>query len=98
MHLSLTLQLRRERLWGRCSPGIVALTLHADGRLGIERTDGTVVLVRLLRQSSVFSRLAILLWQEGRRVKSLPVPAAAMDMSDHRRLRVWLRWKAAPTN
>jgi hypothetical protein len=64
-----------------------------DGRMEIWR-DAAWRPLQLLPDSTALPWLIVLRWREGRRHHSLALPADALPGEDHRRLRVWLRWKA----
>ena len=95
MHLPVTLPIRQFWFswWFRRRP-IQALTLRADGRMLIGHPDGTSVEADIHPQSTVFSWLVVVLFRADGRLESLVLPRVAMDAEDHRRLRVWLKWKA----
>lgn len=69
------------------------LRAHQDGRLEIRR-DSTWKPLVLQADSVALPGLILLRWQEGRRNHSLVLPGDALSPQDHRRLRLWLRWKA----
>lgn len=97
MQLPATLPIRRSRPLARllCRRDIAALTLRPDGLIGIEHGDGTRAECPVHPQTTVFPWLVVLLYRiGGGRLESLVLPRAAMEADDHRRLRVWLKWKA----
>ncbi len=75
------------------APAAVRLRAHRDGRLEIWR-DTAWQRVALQAASVALPGLIVLRWREGRRRHSLVLTAAALPEDEHRRLRVWLRWKA----
>ena len=78
--------------WKRPVP--VRLRARADGQLEIWR-EAAWKPVQLRPDSVALPWLIVLRWREGGRSHSLALPADALVGDDHRRLRVWLRWKAA---
>ncbi|MDP1653098.1 MAG: hypothetical protein Q8L56_10295 [Rhodocyclaceae bacterium] len=93
MQLPVTLSVRR--FWfSQFRRGIETLTLRADGRIRIGHADGTSAEADVHPQSTVFSWLVVLLFRIDGRLESLVLPRGAMDAAAHRRLRVWLKWKA----
>jgi toxin CptA len=77
--------------WNRLAS--VRLRARADGQLEIWR-DATWKPVPLRSDSVALPWLIVLRWREGRRRHSLALPGDALPDDEHRRLRVWLRWKA----
>lgn len=75
---------------------LVSLRLRAkaDGQLEIWRDDAWKP-VQLRCDSVALPWLIVLRWREGGRRHSLALPADALAGDEHRRLRVWLRWKAS---
>ncbi len=73
----------------------VALRLRgkADGKLEIWR-EAAWRPVQLRSDSVALAWLIVLRWREDGRRHSLALPFDALPGDDHRRLRVWLRWKA----
>ncbi len=73
----------------------VALRLRgkADGQLEIWR-DSVWKPLELRPDSVVLAWLIVLRWRDGKKSHSLTLPLDALPGDDHRRLRVWLRWKA----
>ena len=71
----------------------VRLRARADGQLEIWR-DAAWKPVQLRCDSVALPWLIVLRWREGRRRHSLALPGDALAGDEHRRLRVWLRWKA----
>ncbi len=69
------------------------LRAHRNGRLEIRR-DFTWKPLVLQADSVALPGLILLHWLEGRRHYRLTLPADALPRDEHRRLRVWLRWKA----
>jgi len=96
MRLPLHVAVKRDTRFARlfCRGDVVALTLHPDGRLGIERTGGMHDVVSVDTSTTVYSFLVVLRYQLGDRVESLVIPCAATGEAAHRRLRVWLRCRA----
>ena len=80
-------------LW-RCRKPAAPLRLRArvDGRLEIWR-DAAWKSLSIQPDSVALPGLIVLRWREGGRSHSLVLPADALSGEDHRRLRVWLRWK-----
>jgi len=77
--------------WRR--PVSVRLRAKADGQLEIWR-EAAWKPVQLQADSVALPWLIVLRWREGWRRLSLALPADALPGDEHRRLRVWLRWKA----
>ena len=69
------------------------LRAHRDGKLEIRR-DSTWKPLVLQADSVALPWLILLRWREGQHHHRLALPADALSRDDHRRLRVWLRWKA----
>jgi hypothetical protein len=95
MHLPVTLPIRHFWFsrWFRRRP-VQTLTLRADSRLHIGHVDGTSAEADIHQQSTVFPWLVVLIFRVDGRLESLVLPRMVMDAEDHRRLRVWLKWKA----
>lgn len=75
-------------------PVSMRLRGKADGQLEIWRHSAWKPLE--LRPDSVALAWPIVLrWREDGRRHSLALPPDALSGDDHRRLRIWLRWKAA---
>jgi len=77
----------------------VGLTFHADGHVTCEWRSGHRCDVRVADDSTVTPWLIVLrlLPTEGRRRPCVCLlPADSLPADEHRRLRVWLRWRAAP--
>lgn len=64
----------------------------ADGCLEIRRA-ATWQAASVLPDSVALPWLIVLRWRENGRRHSLPLPPDALSDDEHRRLRVWLRWK-----
>ncbi|WIM06333.1 MAG: hypothetical protein OHM77_03325 [Candidatus Nitricoxidivorans perseverans] len=96
MQLPITLAIRRIHPLARllCRRDIAVLALRPDGLIGIEYGDGTRTECAVHPQTTVFPWLVVLLYRAGGRLESLALPRGAMEADDHRRLRVWLKWKA----
>lgn len=93
---SLTLGLRRHAL--RSSPAAaVGLALAPEGVVDVQRRDGAHLQGRLLASSFVSPALVILILavRRWRPPLAVLVPADSVPRDDHRRLRVWLRWRGA---
>ncbi|WP_126445505.1 hypothetical protein [Sulfuricystis multivorans] len=98
MRLPLRIEIRRQYWLARllCRGDIDALLLGADGRLGIERRSGACGEAVLDAATTMFTGLVILRLRQGGRCETLVVPPRATGHDVHRRLRVWLRWRARP--
>lgn len=96
MRLPVTIAVCRDHWLARrlCGGDIVALTLCPDGRLKIERRDGTRDEAEVEPATTVFTRLVILRLRVAGRVESLVLPRTATGAEAHRQLRVWLQWRA----
>jgi hypothetical protein len=97
--LPLSLALDRRPWLARllCRGDIAALLLGADGRLSVVRRDGARESVVLEAATTVFTALVILRMRSQRGREALAVPVSALGAEAHRRLRVWLRWRALPS-
>jgi hypothetical protein len=92
---SLVHGLRRHAL--RLSPrAVLALRLHADGKLELRRRDGVGVAGSVSPQSCIFPGLVVLLvtGEDERRPTALTLLPDALAKDELRQLRSWLRWKA----
>ena len=81
----------------RFSPrAVVALRLHADGKLELRRRDGAGVAGSVSPQSCVFPGFVVLLvaGEDNRRPAALTLMPDALAKDELRQLRSWLRWKA----
>jgi toxin CptA len=89
--LAVGASLARSRL-----AGVVAvLRLGRDGGFETVGADGTAMAAEVDAQTLVLGWLVVLVYRvEGRR-RALVLPGDALDAEDARRLRVWLRWRAA---
>lgn len=74
---------------------VVEVALAQDGRLELQRRDGNRAEGRLLPTTFVSPLLVILNLSTDRRrlPHAVLVPADSIAPDDHRRLRVWLRWR-----
>jgi len=77
--------------WRRQRP--VRLRGRADGSLECWRGEAWRPL-RLQSDSVALPALIVLRWREGKRRRSLVLLPDAVSHGEHRRLRLWLRWKA----
>ncbi len=95
MQLPITVLIDRQPPLARllCRGDIVALKLLADGRLRIERLDGSHAEATIEPETTVYRSLVILRLRTDGRVESLALPRAATGSEGHRSLRVWLRWR-----
>lgn len=82
------------RLWPAKGRRVVALALGRAGELQVRRGDGAVNAATVLPDTSVFPWLVVLRYRQGNQKEVLLLPATAMRRHDHRRLRLWLRWRA----
>ena len=74
-------------------PDLPRLRCKSDGRLEIWR-DGGWRAAQLLPDSVALPWLIVLRWRENGRRHRLLLPPDTLRGDEHRRLRVWLRWKA----
>jgi len=74
-------------------PVAVRLRAKADGKLECWR-DSAWKPLELRPDSVALAWLIVLRWREDGRRHSLALPPDALSGDEHRRLRVWLRWKA----
>jgi toxin CptA len=74
---------------------VVEVALAQDGRVDLRRRDGGRAEGRLLPSTFVSPPLVILnlAGDRWRLSRAVLVPADAVGADDHRRLRVWLRWR-----
>lgn len=93
MRLPVTLPIQRSHPLARLlSRGeVAALTLRADGRLGLEYRDGRCAEAEVAPDTAVFTALVVLRYRVAGRRGSLVLPQPALGADAHRRLRVWLR-------
>ena len=93
MRLPLFIAIERKKILARllCRADVVGLTLRADGRLDIERADGSHDDGDVDASTTVFSFLIVLRYRQPGRIASLVLPCSATGPEAHRRLRVWLR-------
>lgn len=76
-------------------PGsVVALTLKADGCLGLVNLDGSVDDCRVSTATTVFSWLVVLRLDCNMQSVTIALPIDALRSDAHRQLRLWLSWKA----
>jgi hypothetical protein len=77
-------------------PGQVLRALE-DGTLEVEGADGEPRRAQVWRDTCVYSKLIVLRYRcEGeRQTRSLVLAPGSADAGNLRRLRVWLRWRAA---
>jgi len=96
MQLPVTVVIRRSHLLARLlyRGDVAALTLRADGLLGIEHDDGSIEQAVVHPDTTVLPWLVVLRCRTDGRIRTLTLPRAAMDVDAHRQLRLWLRWKA----
>ncbi len=80
---------RRQRV-----QAVVALRCQADGRLELGQ-DQNWQAVELLPGSVVWPWLCVLRLQADRRQQTVTVLPDSLEVEKFRRLRVWLRWRAA---
>jgi toxin CptA len=75
---------------------VVEVALAQDGRVDLHRRDGGRAEGRLLPSTFVSPLLVILnlAGDRWRPPRAIVVPADAVADDDHRRLRVWLRWRS----
>ncbi|MFN3884502.1 MAG: hypothetical protein ACK4Q4_07050 [Rhodocyclaceae bacterium] len=98
MQLPLSLRIDHGHWLARllCRNDIEALNLGADGRLVIVRRSGAREEAEVDGETTVFARFVILRMRLGHRRQTLVLPPSAIGVDAHRRLRVWLRWRALP--
>ena len=94
--LPLTLPLTRSRWLARllCRGDIETLILDEQGRLNVMRHGGQREAVDLDAATTVFTGLVVLQMRCRGRRETLAIPESALGAEAHRRLRVWLRWRA----
>ncbi len=97
MQLPITVLIDRQQPLARllCRGDIVALLLGTEGRLGIERRDGTRDEAAVDSRTTIFNSLVVLRFRVGDRCESLVLPRSSLDNDAHRQLRVWLKWRAS---
>ncbi len=74
---------------------IFALILKADGSLELQYPDGASRVADILSGTSVFPWAIVLLLRVDGCSKALTLLPDALDGEGHRRLRLWLQWKAS---
>lgn len=75
-------------------PLTARLRCHGDGRLDVWHGD-VWQSVRVCPDSVVWPGLIVMRWREsGRHARALVLPLDTLSPDEHRRLRLWLRWKA----
>jgi hypothetical protein len=95
MRLPLRIPIGRDHPLARllCRGDIAALTLGADGRLAIERRDGSAAEAAVDPATTVFPWLVVLRCRIDGQRESFVLPPQATGAAAHRRLRVWLDWR-----
>ena len=71
------------------------LRLHADGRLEKLGADETPVVWQVHPSTTVLPFLVVLLYRQQGRTRSLVLVGDSCASDDFRKLRLWLRWRAA---
>lgn len=96
MQLPFTVPIGRQHPLARmlCRGDSIALTLLPDGRLRIRRRDDSQGDAEVESGTTVYPSLAILRLRVNGRAETLVLPRAATGSDAHRRLRVWLKWRA----
>lgn len=96
MQLPIKISIDRQPPLARllCRGDIVALSLRADGRLEIERRDGAWGEAEIESGTTIYARLVVLRMRINDCIESLVLPRTAIGDDAHRRLRVWLEWRA----
>ena len=82
-----------DRLLGG-GEGIAFLVLGADGRLHVERDDGAREEARLETDTTVYPWMVILRFRLSGQSRSFVLLRRRIGIEAHRKLRVWLRWRA----
>jgi len=97
VRLPIAIAICRDRLPARllCRGDIVALTLHADRRLVVGRRGGASEETDVESDTTVSPWLVVLRLRSGEGRESLAIPPMATGAEAHRRLRVWLKWRAS---
>jgi hypothetical protein len=75
-------------------PPVAAMILKSDGRMELERRDGARIEAAVHPQTTVFAWLVVLLLRTETGTLALTLPLDALGVDGHRKLRLWLRWKA----
>ena len=75
---------------------IVLLTLHDQGVLEFIRLNDEPGEARVHPHSTITPLLAVLLLRQKKRLGTLVLLPDSLTKEDFRRLRLWLRWQAAP--
>jgi len=73
----------------------VGLTLGADGRVALIRTDGSSVECAVEPATTVFPWLIVLCARHSEATETLTLPIDALGSQGHRKMRLWLKWRAA---
>lgn len=71
------------------------LRCKADGGLAVRRAE-TWKPVAAEADSIALPWLVVLIWREEGRRRRLAIPFDALTPEEHRRLRLWLRWRVKP--
>lgn len=77
--------------WHRNCPG--ALTLRRDGRMELVWSDGRAFELDVDSRTMVHPWLIVLRLRSGRWMENLVLSSDVLGADNHRKLRVWLRWK-----
>jgi hypothetical protein len=97
VQLPITVLINRQQPLARllCRGDIVALLLGTEGRLGIERRDGTRDEAAIDSRTTIFNSLVVLRFRVGGYNESLVLPRSSLGNDAHRQLCVWLKWRAS---
>ena len=95
----LTLPLLMLRCWRQLTHCLPGLLLRSDGKLELQQ-GAEPLLVEVGRNTVVWPWLIVLHLQaeEARQKPLLIFPDGLAEADDHRRLRVWLHWRAEAQN
>ncbi len=97
MRLPVHIGIERKTLLARllCRGRVTGLTLRADGQIEVLHADGARLEGDVEGATTVFASLIVLRLRVCGRPAAIVLPRSATGAEDHRRLRVWLRCRAA---
>ncbi|CAB1369375.1 protein YgfX [Denitratisoma oestradiolicum] len=81
--------------WHRDGPA--SLILRRDGRMELAWADDSNLELEVVPPTTVHAWLIVLRLRTGRQQRNLVLPPDALGVDNHRKLRVWLCWKAGNT-
>jgi toxin CptA len=75
-------------------PSATGLTLGADGHVTLIRGDGSLTECQVEHATTVFPWLIVLRARHAHGAETLTLPIDALGADGHRRMRLWLKWRA----